>query len=310
MRLIAITALAGSLLCSTAMAATYTTIDNPADPTFNQLLGINNSGVISGYYGSSSVGHPNKGYTISAPYTNWASDNYPTSMQTQATGINDHGATTGFWSPTNLGGGDANYGFIRWNSRIKTPKGKEDVTYISVNDPHANSEPPVIQVLGINNNSIAAGFYNDDDGNSHGFVYDVETARYTPVNIPHATSVAATGINNNNLVCGFFVDESGSTIGFLKPIKSGTPSEFEVPKSKFTQFLGCNASGKAVGFFTRKDGIPHGVVYDPTDGDWEQVDAPEGEQGTVLNGINDEGEMVGFYMDNVGNTHGLLVEGE
>lgn len=309
MRLLAMTALAGSLLSSTAMAVTYTTIDNPADKTFNQLLGINNNGVISGYYGDSSVGHPNIGYTVTAPYTSFPSDNYPTSMQTQATGINDNGATTGFWSPTNLGGGDANYGFIRWNTKIKTPKGGY-TTYISVNDPDANSEPPVIQVLGINNNSIAAGFYNDNDGNSHGFVYVVSTGRFLPVRISHTVSVAATGINNNNLICGFIVDSSGSTEGFLKPMSGGLATEFEVPKSKMTQFLGCNASGMAVGFFQRKDGIPHGVLYDPGSGTWTQVDAPEGAQGTVLNGINDKGDMVGFYMDNVGNTHGLLVDGE
>src|SRR5579875_2812451 len=41
----------------------FHTIDNQRDPTFNQLLGINNAGVIAGYYGSGqTVGgtlHPN-----------------------------------------------------------------------------------------------------------------------------------------------------------------------------------------------------------------------------------------------------------
>jgi hypothetical protein len=308
MRIFAMAALASSLLSSTAMAATFTTIDNQTDPTFNQLLGINNAGLISGYYGSGAAGHPNKGYTVAAPYTSFVPDNYPTSMQTQATGINDNGATSGFWSPTNLGGGDANYGFIRWNTKIKTPKGF--TSYISVSDPAATSSPPVNQALGINNNNIAAGFYNDADGNSHGFVYEVSSGRFVPVTVPHATSVAATGINNNNLVCGFFVDSSGSTEGFLKPMTGGTAVEFEVPKSKFTQFLGVNASGMAVGFFMRKDGVPHGVLYNPSNGQWQQVDAPAGAQGTILNGINDNGDIVGFYMDNVGNTHGVLVQGE
>ena len=36
------------------------------DPTFNQLLGINNEGTIAGYFGSGAQGHANKGYTLTA----------------------------------------------------------------------------------------------------------------------------------------------------------------------------------------------------------------------------------------------------
>src|SRR5580704_12209329 len=39
----------------------FRTLDNPADPTYNALTGINNAGVISGYYGSGSSAHPSQG---------------------------------------------------------------------------------------------------------------------------------------------------------------------------------------------------------------------------------------------------------
>src|SRR5690242_8617901 len=42
----------------------FTTLDNPADPTFNQLLGFDNHGIIAGYFGSGAAGHPNKGYVL------------------------------------------------------------------------------------------------------------------------------------------------------------------------------------------------------------------------------------------------------
>src|SRR5207302_11059160 len=42
---------------------TFKTLNDNADPTFNQLLGINTHGVIAGYFGSGATGHPNKGYT-------------------------------------------------------------------------------------------------------------------------------------------------------------------------------------------------------------------------------------------------------
>ncbi|HWG24343.1 hypothetical protein, partial [Actinospica sp.] len=34
----------------------FTTVDDPADPTFNQLLGINQNGIIAGYFGSGAAG--------------------------------------------------------------------------------------------------------------------------------------------------------------------------------------------------------------------------------------------------------------
>ena len=78
----------------------FTTIDNPGDPTFNQLLSINAGGVIAGYFGSGAAGHPNQAYYISPPYTSYRPANVTGAVQTQVTGLN--GTTTvGFWSGTN-----------------------------------------------------------------------------------------------------------------------------------------------------------------------------------------------------------------
>ena len=46
------------------VATQFTTLDDQADPTFNQLLGINDLSVIACYFGSGATGHPNKGYTL------------------------------------------------------------------------------------------------------------------------------------------------------------------------------------------------------------------------------------------------------
>ncbi|MBV9539511.1 MAG: hypothetical protein JOY70_11305, partial [Acidisphaera sp.] len=60
------------LVCGNGAVAapiyTFQTLNNNTDPTFNQLLGINNTGQIAGYFGSGAVGHPNKGYTLVPPY--------------------------------------------------------------------------------------------------------------------------------------------------------------------------------------------------------------------------------------------------
>lgn len=308
MRQFAAFAAAAAIVASTtaALAAgpTFKTIDNPADPTFNQLLGINNLGVISGYFGSGMAGHPNKGYTIAPPYTSFVPANLPDSAQTQATGINAAGTISGFWAPTNTGT-DANYGFIRF-------KDHTNFIYYSVNDPLAASSPPVNQVLGVNNKDIAVGFYLDGAVPTpapHGFVYNAVSATLLPFNIGGSVSDAATGINNNNEISGFYTDAKGVTHGFLKPLTGGVAVRFTVPGATTTQFLGVNDNGMAVGFYIGTDTFPHGITFNPANAQWVEVNDPNGAMGTTLNGINDKGEIVGFYTDAAGNTHGMLVTG-
>src|SRR5215472_4455718 len=49
---------------SPAVTYSFRKLDNPKDPTFNQLLGINNHNKIVGYFGSGAQGSPNKGYLL------------------------------------------------------------------------------------------------------------------------------------------------------------------------------------------------------------------------------------------------------
>ena len=89
-------ATAGGVVAAAAPAAhaagnpsyTYTTLDNSNDLTFNQLLGINDNGVIAGYFGSGMAMHPNKGYYLVPHYSQlgYRVENFPGSTQTQVTG--------------------------------------------------------------------------------------------------------------------------------------------------------------------------------------------------------------------------------
>ena len=65
----------------------------------------------------------------------------------------------------------------------------------------------------------------------------------------------------------------------------------------------------AVGFYADAQNIPHGLVYNSVNGEWTVVNDPAGVNGTVLNGINDKGQIVGFYTDGATNTHGILITG-
>src|SRR5579859_3963418 len=104
-------ALGGSANASTYTHFHFQTLNNRADVTFNQLLGINNDGVIAGYFGSGAQGHPNKGYELWAPGT-YRGENYPHSVQTQVTGLNNRGVSVGFWSTMNTANmTNNNFGF-------------------------------------------------------------------------------------------------------------------------------------------------------------------------------------------------------
>ena len=69
--------------------------------------GINNNGRIAGYFGSGAQHHPNKGYLINAPYAQGdiKSENFPHSVQTQVTGLNNGGVQVGFYSTQNNASG-------------------------------------------------------------------------------------------------------------------------------------------------------------------------------------------------------------
>src|ERR1700726_3546519 len=99
----------------------FHTLDNAHDVTFNQLLGINDFGVIAGYFGSGAQGHPNKGYLLEPNHVQYINENFPGSVQTQVTGLNNTGVTVGFWSSMNNATMvNDNHGFFAVNGHFRT----------------------------------------------------------------------------------------------------------------------------------------------------------------------------------------------
>ena len=60
------------------------------------------------------------------------------------------------------------------------------------------------------------------------------------------------------------------------------------------------------GIGTVVGGVTHGIIYDSKTGTFTTLDDPNAVGSTLLNGINNKGDIVGFYSDAAGNTHGLL----
>jgi hypothetical protein len=287
-------ATAASHQARTATSYTFTTLDDQADPTFNQLLGINSHNVISGYFGSGMAGHPNKGYLLNPPYgqANYTNENFPGSAQTQVTGLNDLGDTSGFW----VTAGGTNHGFVEWNG-----------VFASYNDPNTPKvKGSVNQLLGINNAGTAVGFYNDKNGNSHAYKLNQATGHFTAIHVPGVSTVA-TGINKAGDVVGFATDAAGNTTSWLK-IGTSTIA-FGFPGGSNTQAFGINNKNQIVGSYLDGAGVMHGFVLTNPMGPtshWQSIDDPNGVGSTVVNGINAAGDLVGFYTDAAGNTDGML----
>jgi hypothetical protein len=287
-------------------AAQYTlsSLDSASDLAYNKLLGINNLGHIAGYYGSGRAGQRSRGYVVRPPYSQarYQPISFPGSAQTQLTGLNDQGVQVGFWSvPATAGpvggtvGGDLG-GYL--------DNGRFHAVSFPARD---GARPPANQLLGVNDHDVAVGFYTDDRGFDHGYQYAIATRRFTAVTVPGASSVVAAAINNPGSVAGYFTDRAGVTEGFvLGP--TGRLSVLSVPRATMTQALGLNDSGEVVGDYqlgTGSRAARHGFTWTERHG-FRTVDGPDGAVSTTINGINNAGDLVGYYTDAAGRTDGLL----
>jgi hypothetical protein len=292
-----LTTLAFACFPTPAHAASFNFQDivDAADPTFNQALGINNSGLIAGYFGSGGAGHPNKGYTVPSPYTSFANENFTGSVQTQVTGLNNMGTTVGFWSNTNNGVGlDSNFGFVHIGG-----------VFTNVNNPNTATTSPVVnQLLGVNDNNVAVGFYTDAGGVTHGYTYNIGSNTFSAnIDDPNAVgNTTAAAINNAGEIDGFYTDAGGNSHGFID--NGGTFTTLDAAGAMSTSLLGLNNLGEAVGFDIDGAGGMHGIVCSATG--CTQVDDPNGIGTTTFNGVNDRGQIVGFYVNGGDNTIGLL----
>jgi len=283
---------------------TFFVLNNPIDPMFNQLLGINGGNVIVGYFGDGMAVH-NNGYVL-VPANHYSIDNFtnvagctampstpfpplPCPTQTQAIGLNEAsglaGATpfpdiVGFY--TDAAG--ATHGFVDSvgvQSTIDDPMGVKGVNGI---------QTTVQNLLGINNALRAAGFWTDAAGNENGFVAEINTtvtpvaARYiefppakvngdlglTGKNAAMATQTS--DITNNNLVCGFYTDGNDINHAFQVFFNTGNRTfNFTIPLTPKI----ANVTVKSISPL----------------------------------GCNDHGAIVGFYTAIDGTVHGFVFDG-
>jgi hypothetical protein len=109
-------------------------------------------------------------------------------------------------------------------------------------------------------------------------------------------------------VAGSFTTSGGVTEAFLK-LPGGSFHKIAVPGATATAAFGVNDNDTVVGTYTDGSGASattHGFIWRIGGSLTTNVDDPNGIGTTTLNGINNEGDIVGFYVDSKGNTDGIL----
>ena len=257
-----------------AQQYSFQIISFPGD-TFTQLLGINDADaffpVIAGYHGATI----NKGFTLNLGPPVFTPENFPNSVQTQVTGINDSANTGGFYVD-NCG---VNHGFLNINGNFST-----------VDFPGTTFN----QVLGLNNTGQAAGYWQTPGGFDTPFVFNPflpPGGQFSLIpNLLPGVSAQATDINNKQELTGFFVGGNG----FLS--SAGKLTMLSFPGATETMAVGLNDLEQVVGAYTDAMGHVHGFIY--TNGVFTTVNVPFPlGPDTIVNGINNFGDIVGFFQE-------------
>jgi hypothetical protein len=182
--------------------------------------------------------------------------------------------------------------------------------------------------FGINNGGLIVGQYATASGTlTPGFVYnDGAYTTLQPVSpVGGVLVVNAQGINNNGIVAGFYstnnttmpIDGNEPQHGFLYNTNTGTyrlvPDPTVPSGNTFftTQLLGINDKGIVSGYVQDTKGDQFGFLYNSNTNSYTYLNDPDaalinGVQMTQITGINNSGEITGFYINSQGLAEGFV----
>jgi uncharacterized membrane protein len=269
----------------------FTTVDGP-NALLSWVEGMNSYGEAAGYYADANITwhgllwSPKTGlstFDIPGAGTGFAQGTY-------AANINDSGTVNGLYFDS-IG---MIHGFLR--------KKNGDVTTFEV--PGAavfNVYPGTF--YGLSNAGAAVGtLYLAESPYARAWVR-TQQGVLNFFDAPGAvTGTSSYGINMEGAITGAFGDESSRSHGFLLD-KNGNYEEFDSPDPAGTGIFPCclNASKQIVGYYLDAKGAHHGFVG-MADGTIKTIDVAgagtDKDMGTTIFGINAQGWLMGWIVDN------------
>jgi uncharacterized membrane protein len=158
---------------------------------------------------------------------------------------------------------------------------------------------------------VTAGFYNDDQGGQHGFLWENGQVFYLIT--PNGNSFTpASGLNGHGEVVGSIIDSDGKAHAYVYATQDGTWTT--LPDLPGLPGLG-NESINNAGIVVGSEGPPTqgnvGYIWDGKTYSFFSVpgvDIMTG-IGTFPMGVNNKGQICGQYSDHQGRIHGFIKDG-
>jgi len=253
----------------------------------------------------------------------WIQLDYPGAVSTFGSAVSGVGDVVGDYFANGV-----DHGFL-WH----------DGNFSNIDVPGANDTIPE----GINVSGAICGYYDDQSG-THGFL--LEGSSVTALNFPGATTTYSTGINDSGDVVGIFVDANfanhaykwNSNSGYEQIPLSGTQTQiygisnpgfifgtlydahqsfhrflinpqgfiryFDMQFGTLTLYGGPNDHNTVVGEIKRQHGAD-AIRWNLTTGASGTIRIPSSNS-THGVGINNAGQVAGYYVDQQGKNHGFL----
>lgn len=207
---------------------------------------------------------------------------FPGATSTQASGINNRGQIVGFFHDA----AGVAHGYLQDGDNLT-----------SVEIPNTRRTFP----SAISNSGAIVGGYSDLNRVIHGFILDHGTV--TTVDFPGAILTTIIDINDRGDVVGAFENPDFGIHGFILDRNGLRAIDNPAETLTSTQAAGIS-NGKLVGgFFLDADVNFHGFTF--SDGVFTSVDIP-GAISTVLESLNDHGDIVGLVTFSDGIQHGYV----
>lgn len=162
------------------------------------------------------------------------------------------------------------------------------------------------EIFDINDQGDLTGVYQSPDFGIHGFIHDKNG--FTSVDDPAQTfffpSTEALGINNRGTVVGFFRDARSRAHGFS--LFHELFQQIDVPGAISSVPEGLNESETIVGVYRDLDHTLHSYIQ--RGDNFTTLDFPGAVGTTAVFQINDQGTMLGNYIDDQGVTHSFIAD--
>jgi hypothetical protein len=248
-------------------------IPYPGD-TFTEVLSINNQffPTVVGFHGATVP----QGFVANFGPLTFTPQNFPGSVTSMVTGINNAGSTSGAYVDT-----------------AGTSHGYTDIggSFATVDEPGTVFN----QALGINDASTTVGYASatDPTGHTGEVAYRQAAGAFTDLVLPANVNSQAVGINDAGAIVGFYQPTSTTSLGFLDV--GGAITTLDPFGSSFVRALGIGQGGLIVGSWVDSMGATHGFF--DIGGGFKSFDVA-GASSSVVTGVANGGfDFVGYYVD-------------